>query len=89
MVQALPHKHRMVKMMTAMTNEQKIYGELTTKYGETVKLYESSGAVEPECWLMINNGGERTEVTALLTVPQARIVRDILDRFLIEEQWEE
>ena len=76
---------------------KKLYGELTTKYGETVKLYESSGAVEPECWLMINSstnkndlyGGERTEVTALLTVPQARIIRDILDRFLIEEQWEE
>lgn len=71
----------------------KIYGLLTTQYGECVKVQNSSGIEQPECWLTINNAISTNdlnngEIAALLTIPQARILRDILDRFLIEETWD-
>ncbi|QDF18696.1 hypothetical protein SEA_PUPPER_210 [Gordonia phage Pupper] len=55
-----------------------VYGdEVETLYGEVVRVYESSSAEGPRCWLQISGGD-----TAHLDVEMARAIRDRLDVFL-------
>lgn len=68
----------------------RIYGKLTGSYGETVDVRGSSGASEPQCWIEVNTaankndymGGERIEASALLSLPQAIVLRAALDSFI-------
>lgn len=67
----------------------RIYGNFTAHYGETVEVRGSS-AVVPQCWLEINSAkdkndymaGERVKANALLTLPQALVLRAALDAFI-------
>ena len=71
------------------------YAVMNTRYGEKVALDGSS--VAGTCWLRIDTainkndhaGGERKDADALLTVPQARILRAALDAFIEEQESDE
>lgn len=72
----------------------RLYGraDVPGVYGEVVKLYESSSAMEPQCWLFIDTaenkndlgGGKRVEATALLDMSRAVMLRDMLNEFISE-----
>jgi hypothetical protein len=74
-----------------------VYDIIDCKYGEKIKVYDSSSATAPHVWVMIDtaenkndhDGGTRIEATAHLTVDQATALRDALDTFLkeIPERW--
>jgi hypothetical protein len=69
------------------------YGKpVRTDYGHEVEVHASSIAFTPHCWLRIYDPGnyamqpgysdEGCDVSAHLTVPQVRAIRDRLDAFL-------
>ena len=68
----------------------RVYGLLTGSYGEIVKVRGSSGVSEPQCWVEVNTAankndymaGERIEANALLSLPQAIVLRSALDSFI-------
>lgn len=70
-----------------------VFGEFTARYGETVRVYGSSGSSCPQCWISLNSavdkndqmGGERIEASALLTVRQARLLIGALENFIDAE----
>lgn len=74
------------------------YGEhVQTSYGHTVKVYESSSAVGPHCWLGVVKDFRRSpadlpecDVAAHLSLEQAIAVRDRLTAFIesATERWD-
>lgn len=70
----------------------RIYGKFTASYGEAVEVRGSSGTSEPQCWIEVNTaankndymGGERVEANALLSVPEAIVLRAALDSFIAQ-----
>ena len=73
------------------------YGdEVLTSYGHLVKVYESSSAEGPHCWMSVTKGppvapGDlpACDVAAHLTYEQAVAIRDRLTRFIdgVPERW--
>lgn len=73
------------------------YGEVETKYGHTIRVYESSSASGPHVWMQTRQSPESgaphgmgpEEATAHLDLVQAMRVRKLLDEFIegVPERW--
>jgi Trm5-related predicted tRNA methylase len=60
----------------------RLYGEITTRYGHTILVKESSFADEPRAWLFITDSPTSKEHAPHLSIEDAKALRDALDQFV-------